>query len=101
MTTALRWFTAIVGLGLLIAGAAGAAKNWTTEALSLVFAFGFACLLLALVADRIVGIIFERGEDGSTKIKFGSYPNGTNGTEGDRSFRGGRNIRIRSQSARR
>jgi len=63
----LHWAVFACGVALLAAGAVGAARGWTSSGLGFIFGAGLVCLLLALVAHRLVGIDVDRG-GGHTKI---------------------------------
>ena len=67
-------FVATLGLVVLVAGVIGAANEWPTPGLMIVFAAGVACLVVALVADRVAGVKVGFDGDGRTTVHFELSP---------------------------
>jgi hypothetical protein len=57
----LRWGVFICGAALLAVVAVGAARGWK-NGLTVLGVIGIVCLLLALIADRIRGVVFKHGK---------------------------------------
>lgn len=68
------WFVAALGLVVLLAGIVGAANGWPTPGLLIVFVAGVACLLVALVADRLAVLHVGRDGNGTTTVRFELSP---------------------------
>ena len=62
-----RWVVFACGAALLAVTAVGAARGWNSTGLWIPGILGLICLLLALIGDKITGIVFKRGE---TTIQF-------------------------------
>ncbi len=65
--TLLRWAVFACGGALLAATAVGAARGWPSTGLWILGILGVICLLMALIGDKITGIVFKRGQ---TTIQF-------------------------------
>jgi hypothetical protein len=63
----LHWAVFACGAALLAVAAVGAARGWSSTGLWVLLIAGGACLLMALIAHRLVGVTVEHGD---TKIGF-------------------------------
>ena len=71
---AIYWFAAAIGLAILVGGIIGAANDWPTPGLVIVFTAGVTCLLVALVADRLAMVDVAHDQDGRTTVSFKLSP---------------------------
>jgi hypothetical protein len=69
VTDRLRWTAVGLAVVLFAAGMVGVGRGWAWQGLLVVFGAGLMCLLLALVAHRLIGVQVEHGNDG-TKVAF-------------------------------
>jgi hypothetical protein len=65
--TLLRWAVFACGAALLAVTAVGATRGWNSTGLWILGILGVICLLMALIGDKITGIVFKRGK---TTIQF-------------------------------
>jgi hypothetical protein len=63
------WLVGGLGLVLLLAGVMGAADAWPAPSFMIVFAAGAACLLVALVADRLARLEAGPDRDDRTAVR--------------------------------
>jgi hypothetical protein len=67
-------FVAVLGLVVLAVGIIGAASGWPTPGLLIVAVAGVACLLVALVADRLATADVGGHGNGRTTVRFELSP---------------------------
>jgi hypothetical protein len=59
--TLLRWAVLVCGAAVLAVAAVGAARGWSSTGLWILVVAGAVCLLMALIADKITGIVLKHG----------------------------------------